>query len=321
MFQKADQTVEEMLAAYPRSYTAYLLSANYYLRKGKESADNPSENVARELRIARDIGEALSLAPNEVAVLLLAAELELEKQRASEGRAVPERILVQAAAVWLHRPNAFEPRVLLERGIKLHPEDWRFYQSLARLEMQKNQPEAALAALGRGLAVKPKQLDLLWDLANLHLRQGHNAQADELISRLDKEGFPAQELDYLKGRLLINDKQWIKAARLLERTYPQLVGRHTQYKDWIAFNVAQQCNLLFAQCYQNMADPYRAASAYAKMVAKDPNSVDGQMGLARMEWASGRLDVAYKEYMFLMQRRQAPAAAWIECAKCWSCAM
>ena len=314
VFQAADQKVEEMLAAFPKSYKACLMSANYYLSKPADAADNAEKRAGRNTRVSQDIAKALDLAPNEVDVLLFAAEVEMEKQRAAASGTLLESVPETGANVPPIPEKMPEPRVLLERGIKLHPEDWRFYMLLSRLEMDKKQPEAAVGALKRGLATLPTQLNLLWDLANLQLQQGQNEEAGTNISLLEKEKFPALELEYLKGRLLVNKKLWSKAARDLERTYPQLLSQHNKYKDLMGFNLTQECNSLLAQCYEAMGDPYRAAAIYGQILTRAPASIPGRLGLARMEWASGRLDFAWREYQFLMQNRPAPIAAWLECA-------
>ncbi|HYV34840.1 MAG TPA: tetratricopeptide repeat protein, partial [Gemmataceae bacterium] len=318
----ADQSVEDMLTVFPESFAAYLLSADYYkhfgFAKEQEKKANLQANATtvsllaspqsagqvaaiavvfadkRDLRwerIARDILKAVALAPREAAVLLAAAELETH----------------------LHKPK--EAREYLKSGIELFPNDWRMYQGMARLEMDQKNPEAAVATLKSGLAKLPKNLDLLWNLAHLHLQLGQNHQADELIAHLGKVSFPKREMDYLQARLLLNKEEWMQAVRILERIIPQLTGVFDKQQDWFSRNLAQECKFMLALCFQRMGDPDRAATTYGVIVHSNPLSGAGWLGLARMEWAIGSYDKALSKYKQAMQLPQAPAAAWVECAQ------
>jgi len=199
----------------------------------------------------------------------------------------------------------------------LHGDDGRMYQALAQVEVEEKNPAAAIAALRQGLAKlpRPQQIDLLWNLVHIHLNQGQNEEAQGLIARLVKEAFPQPGVDYLQGRLLVNQEKWGEAARLLEGTYPLLQGAKARHKSWITFSIAQECNFLLARCFERMGDPYRAAAVYERVVAREPASVPGRLGLARMEWAMGRLDNALRQYHQLLEAPTIPAAACIEGAQ------
>src|SRR5260370_15303677 len=64
-----------------------------------------------------------------------------------------------------------------------------------------------------------------------------------------------------------------------------------------------------------MGDPYRAAVAYDRIVAREPLSVTGRQKLARMKWAMGQLDAAELEYRKFVGRPDVPATAWVELAQ------
>jgi tetratricopeptide (TPR) repeat protein len=180
--------------------------------------------------------------------------------------------------------------------------------------MADNQTDAALAVLRQGLAKLPNQIDLLWNLAHLLAQQSRPDEAAGLIARLEKRGFPRAELDYLRARLLVSDEKWREAVRRLERTYPLLLGNTSHKQDWFAVNLAQECDLLTAWCYEHLDDADAAGAAYNRVVARNPRSIPGRLGLARTEWHLDRLDAALKEYQQLMQLPNAPAAAWVEAA-------
>ncbi len=285
--KKADETIETMLKAFDKSFGARLAAARYYRQFAPQIALQIGAEASEKL-IGDQIVEARNQAPDELDVILAFAGLEQE------------------------RKNVDRARAELERGMKLHQEEWPIYQALAHLEMLDAKPEAALAVLRRGLEKLPEQLDLLWNLAHLYAHQGRSAEANEMVARLQKQGFPRTELDYLEARIQASQEEWQDAARLLEKIYPLLAGRADQQRDWLAINLVYESNLLLARCYEQLGDPDAAASAYTRVVTRFPQSNVGRLGLARMEWALGRLDSALREYDVLMSSAQAPVQAWIE---------
>src|SRR5207244_4732762 len=140
-------------------------------------------------------------------------------------------------------------------------------------------------------------------------------EAAQVVDRLNRLGMPQPELDYLRARIHAGKEEWLAAAKLLERSYPQFLRQADQLRNWLSINLVVESNLLLARCYENLGDPDAAAAAYNRVVGRNPQSVAGRHGLARMEWALGRADNAVREYHVLMQTPKAPAFAWIECAQ------
>jgi tetratricopeptide (TPR) repeat protein len=272
MLLKADQKIDDMVAKLNNDYSAYLASARYH----RAYAATQQPDKARQ-RIEYDVAKALELAPSQAEVLLAAGELAREKGQLSDARGY------------------------LEDGLKRYPDNWEFYIGLSKVELDDRQPTAAIAVLKRGLVRLPEQIDLLWNLAELYLDQAQNREAVAVFERLKKGSPPAVWLDYLQCRLLIGEEKWGKAVRLLERTYPRLLGQQRQRNNWFNANLARSCSFLLAYCFERMGDPDRAAAAYGRIIADDPLSARGRLGFARMEWGSGRVDNAVKEYRQLMK--------------------
>lgn len=283
VYAKADAVVAAMLKVHGESFRAHLRSADYF-REFVTRAD-PRKGQAL---VEKHMHQARRLAPDEVEVQLAWAEFAQDKGEPAEARAV------------------------LEQGLRQHPNEWRMYQLLARLEMLCARPEAALAALRTGVDKLPQQLDLQWSLAHLLTYQGHYEDAAAAIARLANQGVRQTEIDYLQGRLHAAQEQWLPAATLLERAYPQLLVRADQHRDWLAINLLTESNLVLARCFENLGDADRSLAAFNRVVTRAPQSIPGRIGLARMEWALGRLDNALREYRALRQFSNAPAAAWIE---------
>jgi tetratricopeptide (TPR) repeat protein len=283
--QAAKDTIAAMLKANPKDYRAYLISAS----QRRRATVLPGAQAQLDADIESDIQKAWELKPDAVDVILALGDIRHEKH--------PDEV-----------------RRLLCDSIAKHPkEEWRLVQALAQLELQEGRPDAAMECLSRGLDKSPDQMDLLWYYANLLILQQKPAEAK--IRRLGELGMQHAELEYLKARILCNQEEWVDAAQMLERVYPQFLRSYDERKHWFAFNLALECNLLLGTCYQMMGDPYRAAMAYDRVVTREPRSLPGRLGLARMKWALGQLDISEQEYRRAASLYKAPSAAWIELAQ------
>jgi tetratricopeptide (TPR) repeat protein len=175
----ADQVINALVAANPRSFRAYLLRSRYRREHGTGDA-------------AQDVARARALAPDEGDVLLASAELSLEGGDLDQARSC------------------------LELGTKKQTPDPRFYVARARLEQQLGRYEEATASLRRGLKILPHDPNLLWHLAEALARTGSREEVDNLRSRLRRAGFPGARLEYLTALQLVHKKEWADAARALE---------------------------------------------------------------------------------------------------------
>lgn len=287
MVALADKTIMQMVEANPRNADAYLIRARY---RQKTAAPNVDPEQLRA-QVEPDLREAQRLAPDTVTVILAIAELERQ------------------------RKNAAAARDVLRRGIQQHPREWSLVQALSRVEVLDEKLDAAVSVLRDGLKVMPDQLDLLWNYAHLLIHKKQDEEAARAVARLRKAGMPRPEMDYLQARIDFNHERWLKAQRTLEQVYPLLLKDHDQRKDWFSFNLALECSLMLGICYEHLGDPYRAATAYGRMVARDPSSVAGRQGHARMNWALGQLDSAEQEYRQLVSQYTVPPNVWVELAQ------
>lgn len=283
----ADDVITAMIAANPRNADAYLIRARYRQQTASPVADRDQLRA----EVEADLREAQRLTPDAIDVILAIAELERDRGK----------------------PTA--ARDLLCVGIKRYPKEWSLVQALSRVEVLDDKLDAAIAVLRDGLKAMPDQADLLWNYAHLLIRKQQDAEAAEVISRLGKIGMPRPELDYLQARIHFNHQQWLKTTRTLEHVYPLFRRNHDQRKDWFSFNLALECSLMLGICYEQLGDPYRAATAYGRVVAHDPLSIAGRHGQARMSWALGKFDSAEQVYRHLLGQRVVPPAVWVELAQ------
>jgi tetratricopeptide (TPR) repeat protein len=283
VFEEADRTIEKMVGANPSSHLALLARIRY------RTETQGNANATKENR--EDAEKALELAPDDPDVIVAAAELART------------------------RSDVATARKYLENGCQRNPKEWHFYHELSRLDAQEGKSGAAVTCLRDGLRKVPGQVDLLWALASQLIQMSKNQEAAETIDLLKREGFPQAELDFLKARIRFNEEKWRDAAELLTTCYTSFAARSSQDSGPFIADLAEQTNLLLGRCYERLEDPDRAYQAYSRTAARASRSIVGQVRIAQLHAATGRLDKALDQYRQVMRSPDAPVAGWIEIAR------
>jgi cellulose synthase operon protein C len=250
---KADEVMDKLVGQNEQSFQAFLARGAYRKEYG-----------SREDAV-KDFEKACELAPDEGDVLRTMADLALDQS-----------------------PRDFDKaRRYLQRSLELHPQDVVSHQTLARLEQGAGRRSEAIAVLRRGLKEVPsgRQPNLLWDLANLLLE--NEEEANEAIDGLRKAGFSQPQVDYLRARLLVNEGEWFRAGKELERLRPALLR-------WP--ELTMQADLLLGSCYQHTGNPDQQYTAYRRAETQDPSSVTASLGMASALVAMGRNGEALDTY-------------------------
>jgi cellulose synthase operon protein C len=262
----ADGVLDRLVKATANAPQGYVARARYRqrfpLRGGPEQTLNAIE---------QDLQHAVNLAPNDLEVLLTLAQVELDRRQPAAARA------------------------RLEQAKEQHPGDWRPYQGLARVERGENRTEEALAHLRDGLKRLPGLVELMLHEADLLVETG-NAGAKDAIARLKNRGIQQPELDVLSARILVRDRKWAEAISLLVSAASGLMGREDLARSPLASSSLNQCNLLLAQCYEQMGDSFRARTVYLRILTRAPQSLVGRIGVARMHAALGSGREAEAQY-------------------------
>jgi tetratricopeptide (TPR) repeat protein len=189
----AEEVVEEMIAANPKSPEARAIAARYFLRTGAvEKAD-------QHLRLALE---------------------------GSQGK--NEDVLLLAADVAGLRGQTEQARQHLRRGLRLHPNSVAMRLAAARLEARARRTAKALALLAPLRRALPERLEQRWAVGTLLADLGEFAGAEEVLRKLDSpEGEWARGL--LEAQLLLRKKDLGKARRQLEQlrsvAMPAALGR------------------------------------------------------------------------------------------------
>lgn len=178
----ADQVMNEMVAANPRSARAYLERARYRRRFGGSLQ-----------AVEDDLARAYALAPDDVDVILARAGWAADNRRTDEARDY------------------------LQRGARLYPRNITLSWRLASLELQANRAEAAIRDLRQAVACSPEERSLAWTFADLLIQTGEIAEAEQIVSKLRDDGaVSSRRVGYLEAGLLMRQGEWVNAAAVFE---------------------------------------------------------------------------------------------------------
>lgn len=250
--EEADRVMDELIKSNPDALSAYLLRARYRLRFF--SADL----AAQDVEYARK-----HLAPDDPEVLLAAAEIDFARDRPIPARAA------------------------LQRGLELYPDNLRFMQTMARLELQSGHRDEAAKLARRALPASGNEAQDLWGTADLLIDAGEFSDAQALLPRLEKAGLSPVLLDYLRARLCIGEQRWGEARRLLERARPHLNPTP---------ELLLQTHLMLALCHQRLGNSDLQLAAYRSAIEVDGSSIPARFGLAAATAIAGRDDEALALY-------------------------
>jgi tetratricopeptide (TPR) repeat protein len=179
----ADQVMDGLIAANPRSARAYLERSRYRRKFG----------VARAA-VEEDLRRAYDLAPDD---------LEVIEERAS----------------WaLEHHGLAEARGYLEEATRRHPRSGALHRIAARVELQDKRTQAGIRHLRMAVDLSPEDPDLGWTLADLVYQAGDRAEADRIVEKLGEQRVlsPAR-LAFLEARRLMEDGYWLEASISFQR--------------------------------------------------------------------------------------------------------
>jgi Tfp pilus assembly protein PilF len=275
---EADRVMNDLTAQNAEDFRAHLARWQY-----RRQFTGPLAGQSLD-EAARDVTRALELAPTEAETLLASAEVALTK----------------------NDPDTARTR--LQTGLDRHVNDTRFYHAFSKVELAAGHRAEAAAVLRRGLQTveAPQQSELLWRLANLLIDGGETEEVATVLADMRQRRFAPAALDYLDARLLAHKQQWAEAARLFERSRPLLEG---------TAELTQRLDFQLGQCYEQLGEPTQQLTAFRRVVAHDPLSIAGRVGVCTALTALGRTDDAIEQYRLLLKQPQAPESAATELSR------
>jgi tetratricopeptide (TPR) repeat protein len=262
---EAQETLEEMIAANPQSYEAYLVRSRDEKSRGVKE---PDAKAKKDLFDAaqKDMEQARKLAPDEARVLLAAAELAQLCEKKGDARKI------------------------LKRGVDLHPKDIRFAQHLARLELADKRPKEALEIVRQSLKEKSSAAEL-WDTAELLIDMKEWDEAEKVIASIRQDTTVGSVAGYLDGRVLFGKERWLVASKKLDEVVP-LLSRSQE----TAASLGKRAYVMLGDCYGRLGNTDQQLSAFRQAVKIDPSWEPARAGLASALAATGRADEALAEY-------------------------
>jgi tetratricopeptide (TPR) repeat protein len=250
-------------------------SADAFLERGRFRAETGALDEA-----AADLARARERAPDDLRVLLAAADLAVRRFRPEEARECFRRAVARA-------PD--------HTGARL---------ALAGVEMRAGDSRAAADCLRDGLAASPNNIDLLAALAEVLLARDESAAAAEAISRLRGRGASGLA-DFLDGLLLVQAHEWARGLRALEAVVQQ--GGDPA--------LAARAAIAVGQCCEQLGDTDRRLTALQRAVALDPASGPARLALAAALEAAGRGEEALAQYRQAVLLPRPPDDAWVLLAR------
>lgn len=248
--QAVEELMNDMIAANAETARAYMVRASFY-----RSRNRTEESQA-------DIHKALDLKPDDVDVLLTAAELAN-----TEGRRE-------------------EVREYLERAAQKHPKNELVQLALARVELIEQRTDDAINRLEKALVDSPKSPTILFLLGELYLQRGEDEKLRDVLSRLTAANVSPERVHFLRARVMMSELKWSQALRLLERIRPVLATTE----------LGAQTELLLSRCYAATGQRDLQIDALRRALASRPDMQQARIELSQALAASGRIDEALNTY-------------------------
>jgi cellulose synthase operon protein C len=194
----ANQVLDDLVAANPESYRAYLARGNAHL-------GNPLTEEKGRL----DVEKALELAPKEIDVLLA-------KIRVVEQEDEP------------NKDEIAELRGLVEQAIKVDDKDERLYLAIWRLSQLDRNPEESLKVLEEGARQFPESSMILQLLAEQYFATNQIDKVREKIKELEKQkNVKPENIKFFQACVDMADRKWEDAVQKFNEVRPLMPNNVT----------------------------------------------------------------------------------------------
>jgi len=243
----ADAIIERMVSVSPELPDAYVMRGQY-LSSTKRSDESKE-----------DFNKALELDKENVNALMALAQLSMTETSVDAG---PDE----------QYQEAYD---LLLRAKAADAKNYRVYDLLARLELNRGDYDAALAHYDAGIKALDETagLQLAFDKADMQLNKGDIEAVKASVAELAEKGLPQPFVDYLNARVLVVENQWFKASEELARLQPILSQ---------GSNLGPQLTLNLAICYERLGQLERALESYELVLQSASTNRFAKLGRKRL---------------------------------------
>ena len=241
----AGKVANQMVEANPKDAKAYVYRSRLLAASDAEGSK-------------ADAQKAFQLKPEDIDVLMLVTENAAQDK------------------------NYDKAREYLATAKKLHPKEPRIYQLAARLEMQENKLDKALAELDSGAKAVGGNAatNLQFFKARLQIDSGDLKGARQTIEDMQQSRKLVPEInEYFEALLLVAENKWYPAVEALSKLRPRMepFGRE----------MATEIDMYLAMSYERLGRFEQAKQYYEQIVQQDPRNAPAKAGLERVVAALG----------------------------------
>jgi tetratricopeptide (TPR) repeat protein len=318
--------LDELLAANPKDAELRRLRVQVDLRAGGDSAqaeealkqivrDDPGNVVAwRDLiQLARDrndaqaamgyFGQALNANPTSMELLLVGAQLELaqgdrakavqlaESAREMHRSRIEPRLLL--ANLYLSGGDAEQAADALDEAFQLEPDNEAVRMARSSYFLAIDQPEQAVENLAAYIdeGAGAGAIDATTMLINIHLNRREFGKAEARLEQAVLMGKNKVKVALLRARLLGLRDQFDQIPSLVDAIDPATDGYTTLLREAALVLTASENPAHWAQARQ-MLD---------RMVSIEPDSIDGHLSIAMVEYRRKNRDECVQAYRRVLE--------------------
>ena len=223
-------------------------------------------NRARgKLRLAGEqIGKAAEMMPNNPDVLFTSFEIALSQKDYDKAASI------------------------IQTGLDRFAKDERVVRGRALLALQLKEPDKAVELLQEGVRSSPNPATLMPMLCDALLQLNRVDEAEKSIVKLRQmTGTGSPVVSMYEVRLLMSRRRWLAAKQKLDALRP-LVGDTP--------DMVKQVDLLLGVCHENLGQFDEQLEANRRVVAEDPKSLGGRLGVATALLAVGKPKESLAEF-------------------------
>ncbi len=297
--QKAVSVLETLDRAYPGAPVIKFQLARAELQ------DNQPLQAAVSLR------GAIAAKPDYAEAILLLAEINLRRGETAQVIPALEELFKNRpdlsetqtllAEAYKRAGRLEEAEAILRKQIELSPKKSELYLSLGVLERQQEKTEEARSSFGRALELSPDNAEAINQLVSMDLEAKDFAGAMRKVEhRIEKD--PKDPISYLlAGKVEAAKKEWLKAETALKKAITlnpnlapardllvavyissdRLQEAHDEIEATLLKSPKNQAALMILASIEERQNEYaKAALAYEKVLAFEPNSVAALNNLA-----------------------------------------
>lgn len=299
-----EQTAEQADRQFPGEEATESLKAAF--------DDASHEAPKRGGRVTPAYRKALLLAARRARAYEKAHGLDAEESK--ESADYRDGLLLAAECVLISRYLLDEPaedplevaREYTQTAVELFPNNPTAYEMLAKIEQRAGRPDKAVEWLERGLEIAEGNVNLLWRLAGLLIRQGQVDEARATIEKMVQAGASGMLVTYLTAQIDLVQGRWLAASKGFEKIRDEL-------RPWP--DEARRADCWLAKCYEQLGQHGKQRDAFLRAASHDRTWVPALMGIAKTKAQSGQLDEAIADYRLIIQLKNAPPVARVKLAR------